>query len=75
MDARSFVTVLHLDLSNPKPGHTTGGSGQRRTAGRLGGAGPAGLFAQDTNVPRALEGIEDNCLERLFESTNKGIPI
>ena len=47
----------------------------RRTAGRLGGAGSAGLFAQDTNVPRDFGGIEDNCPERLFGSTNKGIPM
>ena len=47
----------------------------RRTAGRLSGAGLAGLFAQDTNLPRALEGIENKCLERLFGSTNQGIPM
>ena len=47
----------------------------RRTAGQLSEASLAGSFAQDTNVPRALEGIENKGLERFFGSTNKGIPM
>ena len=48
----------------------------RRTAGRLGGAGrqdgtPTDRLGQETTVPRAFQGIEDNCPEQLFGSTNK----
>ena len=42
-------------------------------------AGPEGTstvrFAQETSVPRAHQGNEDNCPERLFGSTNKRIPM
>ena len=34
-----------------------------------------GRFAQETTVPLAFQGIEDNCPERLFGSTNKRNPI
>ena len=44
-----------------------GGTGQDRT--------PTGRFAQDTTVPLAPQGIEDNCPERLLGSTNKGNPM
>ena len=30
-----------------------------------------GAFAQETTVPRTLQGIEETCLERLFRGTNK----
>ena len=66
-----------MNLSNTKPGHTTGGSGQRgaRQAGRS-GAGqnrtPTCRVAQKTTVSLALQGILDNCSESCFGSTNKG---
>ena len=47
-----------MNLSSPKPGHTTGESG-RRSAQQTVGRGEAG---QTVN----------NCSERLFASTNKG---
>ena len=47
-------------------------------AARWGGARqdgmPTGRFAQETTDP-ALQGIEDNCCERLFGSTNERIPM
>ena len=66
------------NLTVPKPGHTTGGSG-RRGARRGGGVerGWAGrdadgsAIAQETTVPLALQTIEDNCPERFFGNTNK----
>ena len=72
--------VLTEDLSSPKPGHTTGGSGrggaQRGGRGGAGRAGtPAGQIAQETTVPLAHQGIEDNCPGRLFGSTNKRNPM
>ena len=77
--ARGMFLVLHF--SNPKPGHTTGGSGRpgaRRAAGR-GRAGqdgmPTGRFAQETTVPLAPSTVEDNCFERPPGSTNKGNPM
>ena len=36
---------------------------------------PTGFSAQDTTVPRVLQGIEDNCPEHLLGSTNKGNPM
>ena len=77
------VLMNHLPshLSNPKPGHTTGGrvaAVHGRAAGQ-GGAGqdgtPTDWFAQETTVPRALQSIEDNCPGHLFGSTNKGNPM
>ena len=72
--------ALH-DLSSPKPGHTTGGSGRhgaRRTAGR-GDAGqnkvPTFRSAWKPTAPLALQGTVNNCSERLFASTNKGNPM
>ena len=72
----SNLTILN-------PGHTTGGSGgsggaaHRGAAGRC-GAGwdgtPTGRSTQDTTAPPAPQGTEDNCLERLFGSTNKRNP-
>ena len=44
-----------------------GGSGQDGT--------PTDRFAQETTVPRTLQGIEQTCPERLFRSTNKRNPI
>ena len=59
------------DLSNPKSVHTMGGSrwgGARRGGGaEQGGAGrDADECTQETTVPLALQGIEDNCPERFF---------
>ena len=36
---------------------------------------PTGFSAQDTTVTRVLQGIEDNCPEHLFGSTNKRNPM
>ena len=64
-----------------KNGHTTGGSGPAAHGGAAGRGGPGRmgrrrvLFAQNTTVPRARQGIEDNCPEHLFGRTNKGNPI
>ena len=59
-------------VSNPKPGHTTGGSG--RGGARRGGENwtPTSHVAQETTVPFALQGfkgIVDNAPERFFGST------
>ena len=59
---------LFVNLSNPKPGHITGGSeggGARRGGGAArGGAGqdgtPTGRPAQEKTDPPAPQGIEDN---------------
>ena len=65
------------NLSNPKPGYTTGGMvrGGPKQSGEAGRdwAGPdaKGRFAKDTTVPRAPQCIEDNCAERPLGSTNK----
>ena len=63
-------------LSNPKPGHTTGGSGLR--AQRSGGDGRAGQngtptdrFAQERTAPLTLWRIKAKRCGRLFGSTNK----
>ena len=76
VDRRPFVFVNIFHLSGPKPGYTTGGSG-RGGARRGGGAGPgrAGRDADGSlrlggNRPSCLQGIVDNCPERLFRSTN-----
>ena len=64
-------------LSNPKPEHTSGGSG-RRGARRGGGAGldgvPTGRVAKKPTVPLAPRGIVNNCPQPLVASTNKGNP-
>ena len=54
--------------------HERFGSGGR-TAGQDGvySGTPTGRSAQKSTVPLAPQGIEDNCRERLFGSTNKGI--
>ena len=69
------------NLSSPKPGHTTGGSG-RRSAQRTVGRGEAGQTkvptfrsASKATVPLALQGTINNCSERLFASTNQGNPM
>ena len=52
-----------------------GSGGARRgvCAGRARQDGtPTGMFAQETTVTRSLQGIEDNCPEHLFGSTDKG---
>ena len=64
-------------LSSSKPGHTTGGSG-RQGAGRTAGRGDAGQnnvtifwMPWKPTAPLALQRTVNNCLERLFASTNK----
>ena len=65
---------VQQELSSPKPGHTTGGSG-RGSAQLGGGAGrvgtPAGVFAQETTDPHAFQCFDDECFERLLRSTTK----
>ena len=65
------------NLSSPKPGHTTGGSGTVDA-----GQGKAGQnkvptlpSAQKATVPPALQRTVTNYYEHLFASTNKGNPI
>ena len=36
---------------------------------------PTGRFSQETTVPLALQGIDDNCHDRLFSKTNNGNPM
>ena len=69
------------NLSSPKPGHRTGGSG-RQGAGRTAGRGDAGQNKVPTlrwpwkpTAPLALQRTVNNCSERLFASTNKGNPM
>ena len=62
--------------SNPKPGHTTGGSGRAARCGAAGHGGPGRMgrrrvSPQDTAVSRVFQGIEDNCPEHFLGSTNK----
>ena len=65
--------------SKTRKHHGRVGSGGARRGGWAGrarqGESPTGLIAQDTTVPRALQGIEDNCPEHLLGSTNKGNPM
>ena len=44
------IHSVHVNLSNPKPGHTTGGSG--RGARRGGGAGPGRTGRRQNSSPR-----------------------
>ena len=54
----------------------SGGARRGGWAGRARQDGtPTCLFAQDTTVPRALQGIEDNRPEHLFGSANKRNPM
>ena len=70
----------HVQLQyNPVESKTrtcNGRVGSGRTVGRRGGVRqdwtPTEHFAQETNVPRTLQGIEDTSPERLSRSTNKG---
>ena len=67
-----------MNLSNPKPEHTTGASGKSARRRCETGPGqnrmPTELFAQKTSLSRSLQSIEDSslCLPR---STNKRNPI
>ena len=74
-----FLIRIEPVESKTRTHHERVGSGGARWGGWAGRARqdgtPTGLSAQDTNVPRALQGIEDNCPEHLFGSTNKGIPM
>ena len=54
-------------------GAAHGGAAMRDGAGQDGTS--TGRFAQETTDPLALKGIEDNCPERLFASTNKQNPM
>ena len=70
-----------LDLSSPKPGHTTGGSG-RHGAGWTAGRVDAGQYKVPTfwwpwkpTAPLALQRNVNNCSERFFASANKGNPM
>ena len=61
-----------------KPEHTTGGSslGAWRTAGQgRVGLGANRIVAQETRVPRTLQGIEDTSPERFSRSRNKRNPM
>ena len=69
------------NLSSPKPGHTTGGSGQH-VVGRTAGRGdaeqnkvPTFRWPWKPTAPLALQRTVNNCSERLFASTNKGNPM
>ena len=72
------MNMVYRSLSNPKPGHTTGRAGRAAHGGVAGRSGarqfgtPTDPFAQKTTDHPAPQGIEDNCPERLFGSTNKG---
>ena len=72
-------SVFILYLSNPKPGHTTGGSG--RGAQRSGQAGSGKIGCQQNYSPRKkkvyriLQGIEETSLQHLPRSTNKRNPM
>ena len=63
----------------PKTRTYLGRVGSGRTAEQRGGVGqdwmPTELFAQETSVPRTLQGIEDTSPERLSRSTNKRNPM
>ena len=74
---------LEIHLSNPKPGHTTGGSGRsgaRRGSGSNGvgqDGTPTDPFALKKTVPFAFQcfpSIENNCPGGFFGNTNKRIP-
>ena len=72
---------FYLNLSSPKPGHTTGGSGRhgaRRTAGR-GDARqnkvPTFRWSWKPTAPLTLQRTVKNCPERLFARTNKENPM
>ena len=80
---RSFALIFQSFLVESKtrtyvPRAGGGGAAHGEAAGP-GGAGqdgmPAGRFAQETTDPLAYQGIEDNCPERLFGSTNKRNPM
>ena len=75
MSRKNQKNSLDYRLSNPKPGYTTGGSSRAAHGGATGRGGPGRFVRAGHNRPRALQGIEDNCLERLFGSTNKRNPI
>ena len=74
-----IIIILTITCRIQNPDTPRVGSGGARRGGWAGRARqdwtPTGLFAQDTTVPRALQGIEDNCPEQLFGSTNKGNPM
>ena len=67
-----------IDLSNPKPGLTTGGSG-RGNARRGGGAGWCGEGQNADGTVRPQDNHPscppDDCPERLSGSTNKRNPM
>ena len=75
-----FPDMPCMNLSNPKPEHTTGGApqgggaGQRGKAGRE-GRGGGGSSAKEIIAYFALLGTEDNRSGRLFGSTNKPNPV
>ena len=72
---------VSVNLSSPKPGHTTGGSG-RHGAGRTAGRGDAGQNKVPTfrlpwkpTAPLALQRTVNKCSKRPFASKNKGNPM
>ena len=77
LETKPYQIINRIHLSSPKPGHTTGGSGQGG-ARREGGAGRdrAGRDAdksvrQGSTVLHTPQGIEQTCPERLLRITNK----
>ena len=73
---RSTKTTVLEDLSNPKPGHTTGGSG-RGGARRSNGAARGWIgrdavrsIRQEDNPRSCPPANREHSLERLFGSTN-----
>ena len=80
-ESKTLSWMSLRNLSSPKPGHTTGGSG-RHGAVRAAGRGDAGQNKVPTfrwpwkpTALLALQRTVNNCFERLFASTNKGNPM
>ena len=73
----SFVEKMYVE-SKTRKHHGRVGSGSTQRSGwarRVQQDGPTGFSAQDTTVTCVLQGIEDNCLEHHFGSTNKRNPM
>ena len=76
--AEARTNKIRCNLSNPKPGHTTGGSCRGAQWGGEAGPGRTGRrqnSSSRTGVLRTFPGIENTSFERFFRSTNKRNPI